>query len=84
VMGLEGYFEGVFDAMECTPTLGLTFGGDDKRLLNLFSVMEADRYREEGVFVSNTKGKRELKNLECSINFEARGSSFSRVKGRVV
>jgi hypothetical protein len=46
--------------------------------------MEEDRYCEEGVSVSNTKGKRELKNLKCSINFEARGSSSSRVKGRVV
>jgi hypothetical protein len=33
---------------------------------------------------SNTKGKRELKNLECSINFEARGCGPSKAKGRVV
>ena len=30
------------------------------------------------------KGKREFKNLECSINFEARGQGSSRVNGRVV
>ena len=74
VMGLEVYSEGVLNAMECAPTLGLTFGGDEKRLLNLFSVIEEDPYHEGGVSVSNTKGKRELKILECSINFEARGS----------
>ena len=84
VMGLEGYFEGVLDAMECTPTFGLTFGGNEQRLLNLFLVIEEDQYCEERVSVSNTKGKRELKNLEFSINFEAIGSSSSRVKRRVV
>jgi hypothetical protein len=39
VVGLEAYSEGVLDAVECTPTLGLTFGGDEKRLSNLFSVI---------------------------------------------
>jgi hypothetical protein len=43
-------------------------GGDEKRLSNLFSVIEEEQFREEEVFVSNSKGKRELKNLECSIN----------------
>ena len=84
VVGLEAYSEGVLDAMECAPTLGLTFGGDEKRLLNLFSVIEQDRYRVERVFVSNSKGKRELKNLKCSINFETNRRGSSRVKGRVV
>jgi hypothetical protein len=54
VVGVEGYSEVVLDAMESTPTLGLTFRGDMQSLLNLFSVTEEDRYREEGVSVSNT------------------------------
>jgi hypothetical protein len=62
----------------------LTFEGNKKSLLNHFSVIEEDRYCEEGVSASNTKGKRKLKNLECSINFEARGCGSSRVKHRVV
>jgi hypothetical protein len=84
VVGVEGYSKVVLGAMELAPTLGLTFEGDEKHLLNLFLVIEEDRYCEERAFVSNTKGKRELKNLECSINFEAKGCGYSRVKGTVV
>jgi hypothetical protein len=57
-------------------------GVDEKSLLNLFSAIEEDQYHEEGVSISNSKGKRELKNLECSINFEVRGCGSSRVKGK--
>jgi hypothetical protein len=49
----------------------------------LFSVIEVDRDRDPGVSVSNTKGKRELKNLECSINFETSGCGSNRVKDRM-
>jgi hypothetical protein len=38
---------------------------------------------EEGaqdVYAPKVKGKRELKNLECSVNFEARGGGSSRVR----
>jgi hypothetical protein len=31
---------------------------------------------------SKPKGKRELKNLECSLKFDARGSGSSRRKGK--
>jgi hypothetical protein len=34
--------------MELAPTLGLTFEGDKKSLLNLFSVIEEDQHHEEG------------------------------------
>jgi hypothetical protein len=83
-VGVEGYSEVVLDAMDLAPTLGLTFGGDEKRLLNLFSNIEENRDYEEGVSVSNSKWRMELKNLECSINFEARGCGSSRVKGKVI
>jgi hypothetical protein len=81
--GVEGYSEVMLNAMEVTPTLGLSFGGEEKRLNDIFLVIEEDWYCEDGVATSNTKGKRELKNLECSINFEARGSGYSRGKGKV-
>jgi hypothetical protein len=84
VVRVEGYSEGVLDAIELAPNLGLTFGGDEKRLSNLFSIIEEDQFREEEVSVSNSKEKRKLKILECSINFEARDCGISRVKGRVV
>jgi hypothetical protein len=44
VVGVEDYFEVVLDMTELAPTLGLTYGGDEKSLLNLFSVIEKDRY----------------------------------------
>ena len=73
VVGVEGHSEVVLDAMDLVSTLGLSFGGNEKPLLNLFSDIEENWNREEGVLVSSFKGKRELKNLECSINFDARG-----------
>jgi hypothetical protein len=82
--GVEGSYEVVLGAMELAPTLGLTFDGDEKSLLNLFLVIEEDQLCIEGASASNTKGKRELKNLECSIKFEARGCGSSRAEGRVV
>ena len=54
-----------------------------RKKLSLFSIIEADRDRDPGVPVSNSKGKRELKNIECSLNLETRGSGSSRVKGRM-
>jgi hypothetical protein len=79
----EGYSEGVLGAMELAPTLGLTVGDDEKKLLSLFSAIEVNRDRDPGVSVSNCKGKRELKNLKCSINFETRSCGSSRVKGKM-
>jgi hypothetical protein len=67
VVGLEGYSEGVLDTMGCAPTLGLTFGGDEKKLFNLFSVIEEDHYCVEGVSISNSKGKRKKSILLFSL-----------------
>jgi hypothetical protein len=84
MVGVEGHSKVVLDAMKLVSTLGLSFGGDDKSLMKKNLDIEENRNRVEGVSVSNPKRKRELKNLECSINFDARGSSSSRVKGRVI
>ena len=53
VVGEEGYSKTVLDAMNLAPMVGMSWGGDDKKLLDLFSVMEN---REPKV-----KGMRELK-----------------------
>ena len=79
----EGFPERVLDAMELSPTLGLTIENDKKKLLSLFFVIEADKDYDIWVSVSNSKGKRELKNLECSLHFETRGSVSIRVKGKM-
>ena len=68
--------------MELAPILGLIVG-DDKKKLESFFVIGAHRDCDPGMSVSNTKGKRELKNLECSINFGTRGCGSSRVKDKM-
>ena len=80
-VGDEGYFEFLLSAMGATPTIGISFGGDEKRLMDLFSPIEEGRYLEDGVSTSKPKGRMDLKNLECSINFDAIGSGSSRDKG---
>ena len=66
-VGVEGYFKFVLSAMGAAPILGLSFGGDEKRLLDLFFVIEEAWYLEDGVSASKPKGKMELEILECSI-----------------
>jgi hypothetical protein len=67
--GEENYSEVVLDALKFASNIGLICGegGDEKSLLDLFS-----KIKEERKPTSKVKGKRELKNLECSINYEAR------------
>jgi hypothetical protein len=67
---VEGYSKEVIDTMNFAPMVGLSWGGDDKRLSSLFSVIEKEK-REPAA--PKVKGKRELKNLACSLNIEARG-----------
>lgn len=50
----------------------------DKGFLNFLTLVDEGQC---SVFASKQKGKRELKNLECSINFVTRGVGSSRVKG---
>jgi hypothetical protein len=80
LVGAEGYSDVVLNAMGATPTKGFTFGGNKKRLI---SIIEEDRHRENGVSASKSKGKRGLKNLECPINFEAKGSCSNQGNGKI-
>ena len=50
--------------------------------MDLFFVIEDGWFLEDGVFASKPKCKRKLKNLKCSLNFDARGSGSSWRKGR--
>ena len=67
---VEGYSKEVIDTMNFAPVVGFSWGGDDKRLSNIFSVIVKEKRELAALKV---KGKRELKNLVCSLNFEARG-----------
>jgi hypothetical protein len=51
------------------------------RQWNEVSLWEAiDEEGDQDCYAPKVKGKRELKNLECSINFEARGGGSSRFR----
>jgi hypothetical protein len=58
--GVEGYSDKVLSLMKVAPVMGLTWGGDDKKMLDLLSARDK---RERKV-----KGMRELKNLDCSLS----------------
>jgi hypothetical protein len=78
--GVEGYSKVVIDAVNFTPAVGLSWGGDKKSLLDLFFIIYKEREHFINVSTPKVKGKKELKILECSINFEARGQRSSLAK----
>jgi len=59
--GVVVYPKVVQDARSCFYTMGVSFKGTEKGFLDFLTL------------VDEKKGKREVKNLECSINFDARG-----------
>jgi hypothetical protein len=71
-------------AKELALTLGISFGGNEKSFLNLLTILEEEQHREVVGSASTPKGRRELKNLECSINFDARGIGSSRGKDKAI
>jgi hypothetical protein len=87
VLGANGYPEAVADALAIAPLLGISCGGDEKGFLDLLSDIE-EGHKREGVFadeggsVLKSKGWRERKNLECSLNFDVGSIGSGRVKNR--
>jgi hypothetical protein len=55
--GVEEYSKVVHSAMKMASLVGMTWGGDDTKMLDLFSTRER-----------KAKGMRELKNLDCSVS----------------
>jgi hypothetical protein len=64
----EGYSKEVICTMNFAPVVGLSWVGDDKRMLNLLSGIKKEKRK---LAAPKVKGKRELKNLEYSLNIEA-------------
>jgi len=50
--------------------------------LDLLAQVNEAKRQEVSVSTLKFKGSREVKNLECSINYDARGFGFSRGKGK--
>jgi hypothetical protein len=81
--GLSGYSNWVIQcANEIYPIVGISYVGHKLQLLALLTFLEEERRNEEVGALSSggTKGKREVKNLESSVNYDARGSFSSRGK----
>jgi hypothetical protein len=73
VGSVSGYSDWVIQrANEIDPILGISFEGHKLQLLDFLSFIEEDRrLGEEGALSSGgKKGKREIKNFECSINYD--------------
>jgi hypothetical protein len=55
--GEEGYSSEVYRKMKMASLMGVTWGGEDKKMLDMLSARER-----------KAKGLRELKNLDCSVS----------------
>jgi hypothetical protein len=77
---LSGYSEWIIQcANEIYPIVGISYVGHELQLLALLTFLEEERRNEE-LSSDGTKGKREVKNLESFVNYNARGSCSSHSK----
>jgi hypothetical protein len=78
----------VEDSKSWFHTMGVSFvGSDQKGFLDFLALIEDERFDfdsppKKDKEINRKKGKREVKNLECSINFDARGMGSSRNRGK--
>jgi hypothetical protein len=75
-----GDFEGVGDF--CFQILGVSHKGNAKGFWDLMSKIDEEHLQEFSISTPKCNGRREVKNLECSINYDVRGFGSSRVKAR--
>jgi hypothetical protein len=76
--------DAVFDAALCLQTVGISFEGNIKGFLDVMTqVVEVQRL-EVPVSTPKVKGNRELHNLGCDINYDARSLGSTRGKSKRV
>jgi hypothetical protein len=63
-------------------SLGVSHEGNVKGFLDFMTLIDAEHRLEASVSASKFKGSHEVKNLECSINYDARGFGSSRGKAK--
>jgi hypothetical protein len=80
---INGYSEAVVSSLEIAQALGISFGDNKKKFLDLMSEIEEGQHRVDGGSVLKPKGWRELKNLECSLNFDVGSFGSSRGKNKM-
>jgi hypothetical protein len=66
-VGTKGYSKTVLDSMKFAPVVGMTWGGEDNKMLEMFSDYEKRKHSAE-VSTPKVKGLRELKNLDCTLS----------------
>jgi len=62
--------------------MGISFKGDEKSFLEFLTLINEGQCQEGLASLPKPKGSKEVKNLECSINFNARGVHSCRDKGK--
>jgi hypothetical protein len=79
---IDGPPEAVIDLSFCFNTLGVSHEGNVKGFLDFMTLIDAEHRLKAPVSSSKFKGSCEVKNLECSINYDAIGFGSSRGKAK--
>jgi hypothetical protein len=79
--GDDGYSEVVLSAVGLAPSLGLSFGGNDKRLLELFSSLEVGQHREVVVLLLYQRGGGSLRIWNAPLTLMLEAVAQVRVMG---
>lgn len=77
-----GSFGVVFDTTLCLQVVEISFDGNVKGFLDAMPQVVEGQRLEVQIFIPKFKGKRELQNLECNINYDARSLGFTRSKSK--
>lgn len=70
------------DLSLCFQTLGVSHEGNEKAFLDFMALIDAEHCLEATVSTPKFKECREVKNLECTINYDVGGFGSSRGKAR--
>jgi hypothetical protein len=74
----------IFDDALCLQTMRISFEGNVKGLLDIMAQVVEGQCLEVSISTPKVKGNRELHNLECDINYDARSLGSSRGKSKRV
>jgi hypothetical protein len=66
-VGAKGYSKAALDVMTFAPVVGMTWGGEDNKLLDMVSDLDTRKPSFE-VSTPKIKGIRKLKNLDCTVS----------------
>jgi hypothetical protein len=66
-VGAKGYSKAAFDVMKFALVAGMTWGGEDNKLLDMVSDLDTRKASFE-VSTPKVRGMRELKNLDCTVS----------------